>query len=174
MQAQWTALHDLPAHGREFSFHDEDIWKALFHDFDLQCRAEIPVHVNFTLIPAGDGVFIQGTLKGTIILQCHRCLEDARIVLEEAFDFFEPLEAEDNASRQSLIREQGGVLELDIIGLVWEQFLMALPDKILCSSSCKGICPHCGENRNIINCSCHETTGDPRLSVLRNLKISSN
>jgi uncharacterized protein len=65
-------------------------------------------------------------------------------------------------------------MEFDITGLVWEQFLIALPDKPLCSSSCKGICSYCGRNLNKGACQCHEESGDPRLSVLRNLKVSKN
>jgi uncharacterized protein len=174
MQTQWIALHDVPANGREFSFHDQDVWQALFDRYDLKCRVKHPVRVDFTVIPANDGIFVQGTVNGTVILPCSRCLEDAEAVLDEAFDFFEPLTAEDTASRSSLVREQGGIMEFDIIGLVWEQFLMALPDKSLCSPSCKGICPQCGQNLNRETCTCHEESGDPRLSVLKNLKISKN
>ncbi|WP_462324081.1 YceD family protein [Desulfoplanes sp.] len=172
MQTQWTALHDIPANGREFSFQDQDTWNALFDDYGLKCRSEKPVRVNFTIIPANDGISVQGTLHGTVILECGRCLEDAKVVLDEPFDFFEPLTTEDTASRNSLVREQGGVMEFDTIGLVWEQFLMALPDKVLCSPSCRGICPHCGQNLNTGTCTCPGESGDPRLNVLRNLKIS--
>jgi uncharacterized protein len=174
MQTQWIALHDVPASGREFSFHDQDIWNALFDQYDLKCRSKEPVRVDFTVIPANDGIFVQGSVRGTIITECSRCLEDAQVVLDETFDFFEPLTAEDTASRSSLVREQGGIMEFDITGLVWEQFLIALPDKPLCSSSCKGICSYCGRNLNKGACQCHEESGDPRLSVLRNLKVSKN
>ena len=172
MQTQWIALHDLPANGREFSFHDQDVWQRLFDDYALSCRAEQPVRVDFTILPANDGIYVQGHVMGTVILECSRCLEDARVSFNEPFDFFEPLVAEDNASRNSLVREEGGIIEFDIIGLAWEQFIMALPDKPLCSPSCKGICPSCGTNLNVGTCSCQKESGDPRLSVLRNLKIS--
>jgi uncharacterized protein len=174
MQTQWIALHDVPASGREFSFHDQDVWNALFDQYDLKCRSTEPVQVDFTVIPANDGIFVQGTVRGTLVLECSRCLEDALVVVDETFDFFEPLTADDTASRSSLVREQGGIMEFDITGLVWEQFLMALPDKPLCSPSCKGICPQCGQNLNRKICHCHEESGDLRLSVLRNLKISKN
>src|SRR6056297_2143385 len=110
MQTQWIALHDVPASGREFSFHDQDIWNALFDQYDLKCRSKEPVRVDFTVIPANDWIFVQGSLSGTIITECSRCLEDAQVVLDETFDFFEPLTAEDNASRSSLVREQGGIM----------------------------------------------------------------
>ncbi len=174
MQTQWIALQDVPAHGREFSFQEKDIWTSLFDDYDLLCRIDIPLCVRFTIIPSNDGIFVQGTLHGTVILECSRCLEDARVTLSQDFDFFEPLTAEDTALRSSLVRQQGDMLEFNIIGLVWEQFLMALPDKVLCSETCKGICPHCGQNQNQTPCLCHEPSGDPRLSVLRNLTLSRN
>ena len=46
-----------------------------------------------------------------------------------------------------------------------------LPVRTLCKPDCKGLCPHCGANRNLQPCSCEEGPNDPRwgsLSELRN------
>jgi uncharacterized protein len=39
----------------------------------------------------------------------------------------------------------------------------------LCSTECKGICPHCGANRNRSECSCSDDPVDPRLAELSRL-----
>ena len=40
------------------------------------------------------------------------------------------------------------------------------PDRSLCQPACKGLCPHCGENRNETNCTCESKSADPRWSAL--------
>ncbi len=171
MQTQWTALHDIPADGREFSFHDQTVWDTLWADFGVECRAITPVTVDFTILPASNGIFVQGRIRGEIILPCSRCLEDTPLTLDNDFDFFDPLPQRKEDPRDGLLREENGVMEFDMIALVWEQFLMAMPDKLVCSSSCKGLCPQCGQNLNTGTCACSEDTGDIRLSALRNLKL---
>ena len=172
MQTQWIALHDIPAEGREFSFHDQTVWETLWTDFGVECRAVTPVSVKFTVLPAANGIFVQGTIHGKVILPCSRCLEDVSLNLENDFDFFDPLPVGNDDPKDGLLREENGVMEFDIIALVWEQFIIIMPDKIVCSPSCKGLCPQCGENLNTGICICTEETGDIRLSALRNLKVS--
>jgi uncharacterized protein len=55
--------------------------------------------------------------------------------------------------------------------LVYEQVFLALPTRPLCDEECRGLCPQCGVNRNAGQCSCTVDAGDPRLAVLRGLKI---
>ena len=51
-----------------------------------------------------------------------------------------------------------------------EQVLMALPMKPLCREDCRGLCPECGKDRNVAECSCETRPVDPRLEVLKSLK----
>jgi len=65
----------------------------------------------------------------------------------------------------------GKTLELDVGGLLWEHFELAMPVKPLCDPDCAGLCPVCGGNQNVAACACKAKGGDPRLAVLSNLKI---
>ena len=60
---------------------------------------------------------------------------------------------------------------LDLGEVVREQVLLALPLKPLCREDCRGLCPRCGQNRNLGPCGCPppEEPGDPRLEPLRKL-----
>nr|WP_295267812.1 YceD family protein [Veillonella sp.] len=40
---------------------------------------------------------------------------------------------------------------------------------MLCQDDCKGLCVHCGANKNVSPCSCESFVVDPRLAVLRTL-----
>jgi len=61
---------------------------------------------------------------------------------------------------------------VDLSPLIYEQIMLQIPMKILCSEACKGLCPQCGANLNVGNCDCRKDQGDERFAVLRNLKIS--
>ncbi len=61
--------------------------------------------------------------------------------------------------------------EIDLTPLMYEQIMLALPTRPLCGEECRGLCPQCGINRNTGQCACVAEAGDPRWSVLRNLKI---
>ena len=63
---------------------------------------------------------------------------------------------------------------IDLAGLMREQFYLALPMKPLCTDDCKGLCPQCGTNRNVSQCSCTQGWVDPRLAALQALKTGES
>ncbi|MGQ0540872.1 MAG: DUF177 domain-containing protein, partial [Blastocatellia bacterium] len=60
---------------------------------------------------------------------------------------------------------------LDLNEIVREQILLNLPQQIFCKEDCKGLCPKCGANINLIDCNCNETEIDPRWAALNNLRF---
>ena len=58
---------------------------------------------------------------------------------------------------------------LDIDELLRSDIILELPSKYLCREDCKGLCPVCGANRNIVQCDCTINHTDPRLEALRQL-----
>lgn len=61
--------------------------------------------------------------------------------------------------------------ELELYDVIKDDVLLELPSKILCSPSCKGLCPKCGKNLNEGMCNCTVRTVDSRLEALRALLI---
>jgi len=55
--------------------------------------------------------------------------------------------------------------------LLREQILLALPDYLLCSEACEGLCPKCGTNKNIRACECDTRVPDPRLAGLADIVL---
>lgn len=72
---------------------------------------------------------------------------------------------------EEVIRISPHGLEINVAHLAFEEFLLALPFKALCSEECKGLCPKCGHNLNTGPCACVRDEGDPRLAALRNLTL---
>lgn len=170
MRTLWIDISDIPAEGREFSFTDLAIWQgpaSEFHmelDFDGEIGAELLIH------PFERGCSVSGRLAGRVTSPCGRCLEPAVLELDQEFDLSQSLDDETDEG-EALLREADGKIELDAGTILWEQFVLALPDKVLCSEECKGLCPQCGANLNTEPCSCANQGGDPRLAVLRGLKV---
>ena len=46
--------------------------------------------------------------------------------------------------------------EIDLDPYVFEEVMLNIPIKALCSESCKGMCPTCGKNLNIGECQCEK------------------
>ena len=59
----------------------------------------------------------------------------------------------------------------DLAPFFREEIALAVPVQILCKEDCRGLCPSCGANLNLAPCNCVQKTGDPRLAVLRQLKL---
>ncbi|WP_428565859.1 MAG: YceD family protein [Solidesulfovibrio sp. DCME] len=175
MSELWLDITDLPAEGREFSFSDQALWTGPIAEFALPHVLTAPgtgLAATFSVLPQTRGALVRGKLAGTVVVPCDRCAEDVRLTLDEDFELFEeaPLEGEE-ALEPGLLRRRGKVLELDVGSLLWEQYLLALPVKPLCDENCRGLCPRCGAPLREGPCGCAEADGDPRLAVLKNLKV---
>ena len=119
---------------------------------------------------------LRGTIKTAVLLDCSRCLEPVAMHLEfpsraifvDLSDENTDAEAEvcDEALDESLV--EGG--RIDMAEVVREQILLAIPEQIFCREDCKGLCPKCGANLNLIDCKCADDELDPRWAALKNLK----
>lgn len=122
--------------------------------------------LNFTRV--ADGILVEGVLDTEVETECTRCLTP----------FFEPvvIELEDVISlpgakvtpeRPVRVNEDGWV---DLSPLIREYAWLGVPVNIVCSEACQGICPECGGNVNLGECTCEDVQPiDPRWSALRSL-----
>ena len=49
-----------------------------------------------------------------------------------------------------------------------EFIVLTLPMQRVCRQDCKGMCPACGQNRNLKDCGCQAVPLDDRLEALKN------
>jgi uncharacterized protein len=119
---------------------------------------------------------VSGELSTTLVLPCARCLEPVKQDVQRKFDLlYRPLGVDAGREEMSVTGAeaeisyyQGEGLELN--DAVREQVLLAVPLKVICREDCKGLCPHCGANLNLEQCSCAEPIEDPRWSALKELR----
>jgi uncharacterized protein len=60
--------------------------------------------------------------------------------------------------------------QINLLPMVRENVLLALPLAPLCADTCAGLCPTCGVNRNDTPCTCAEPPADNRWNALDDLK----
>ena len=176
MSELWIAISELPADGREFSFPERELWAGAWSALRLPGHVGERLSAELRLIPQGQGVLVSGWLRGSVVMPCDRCCEDCEVPVDVVVDRFEEPAGEGLAAdadvEESHLREQDGELKLDAAGLLWEELMLALPIKPLCAETCKGLCAHCGANLNQADCGCREDSGDLRMAVFRNIKLS--
>lgn len=171
MPELWIELPTNPDEVREIEVDDQALWAAFFAEHKLAVAPGEPLVGKLKARVQGDGALVEGSLVGSVVLPCDRCAADVSHALDVTFEAFEEVDATELGPGENLVRKEKGVLLLDAAGLLWQQFLLDLPVKTLCDKACKGLCPGCGVNLNEGVCECGPDEGDPRLAVLRNLKL---
>lgn len=126
-----------------------------------------------------DDIRVRAHFQGDFQLLCARCLDPIPRGVEEHFDLiFRPagVDAEQGERSISEAETEIGYYEqsgLSLEDVVREQVLLSLPDRSLCREDCKGLCPHCGANRNETQCQCEANIVDPRWSALKGLSTAA-
>ncbi len=61
--------------------------------------------------------------------------------------------------------------KIDLSDMIRQEIILHFPAISVCSTHCKGICPHCGKDRNVEKCNCKEVKVEkPKpLSALKDL-----
>lgn len=146
-------------------------------EIDLDGGATLtgPSEIKAEITRDGTRTEVRGTIKADSTVMCTRCLEPISMPFDIAFDdiFVDSSEedtrdeAEVNIEKldESLLTEG----QIDLREVVREQLLLAIPEQIFCKDDCKGLCPQCGGNRNLIDCSCEKDEIDPRWAALKNI-----
>lgn len=143
------------------------------HDF----RLVAPLVAHLTYYRAAADLFFDGSLTIRAEGVCARCLETFSLALDVPCSFAltpakqEAGKAELHPDDLTLSTYAGD--EIDLAPLVEEQTILALPTRALCREDCRGLCATCGRNRNLDSCECRSGEPDPRLAVLRGLKLGS-
>ena len=109
-------------------------------------------------------------------IPCSRCLEPVDWPIQESFEADVDLDMTD-AERAEALDEQPYVTgnELDVDCLIQGEILLNLPNKVLCSQECKGLCRVCGTNLNQNTCNCAgEESGNLRMSKFEEFFKANN
>jgi uncharacterized protein len=129
------------------------------------------------LEPSSEDFLLRGRLAGALVTSCSRCLEPARLPVKNDVSVLfvekEPADADDEEALDApdVMTYDNGVIDLG--AELRDEILLAIPTQVLCKEDCAGLCPVCGENRNLAACDCAEKQrlAQSRFAALGKLKI---
>lgn len=171
-------LRDIPPQGKRYEVNETHVWEDPLQEFRMDCRLVSAPCMQLTILPTDEGWLLRGRIGAKVVVPCCRCAKDMEVEVDEPFEDYVQAPDEGEALAQNDFSEgddhlllEHGALMLDLAAIAWEQFALALPPTPVCRPDCKGLCPHCGADLNQGPCSCPKDEGDPRLAVLRGLKV---
>ena len=168
-------VRDLEIRARRF---DVELAPGAVEFFDPKLRQAGPLKAEGTVdlvIGSLGEIRAKGHLSVCMEADCDRCLEPARLPIDSDFElYYRPVEegygeekALDEGEAEMGFYEGDG---LELTGVLREYVLLSLPMQRICSVSCKGICPVCGQNRNQNECACQAAAVDDRWAELKKLR----
>ena len=171
-------IDEITAEAREVSFFqsEEEVNRRLAQGPVNEYRVGGPIAVDLSYYRAGMELFFEGRLNASMVASCARCAEEFSAPNVRPFRFvLAPRAAGDDSDGRLRTEDLEFSLydgeEIDLGPLVAEQLILALPSRALCREDCRGLCPRCGTNLNFHTCGCERRASDPRLAVLRALKV---
>ncbi len=147
--------------GQEFSFNEnaEEIGIS-----SGDCEFEGGILVTGFIQQTGDAYRVQGTVRCRKVFLCDRCLKPS--VESQVHTFEEDYCTVGTHAEQEDVNYLDGDL-VDITDLVRDTLLAGQPISNVCKPDCRGLCPVCGADLNLGQCSCEAAVSDPRLAVLK-------
>ena len=171
-------IDDITAEARELSFPEpeQDLNRILEKGPIREYCLTAPIKVDVSYYRAGTDIFLSGAVNATVQADCSRCAEEFRSSTERSFRYvLAPrvvgLDGEGHLRGEDLEFSTYEGDEVDLTPMIREQVLLALAARPLCREDCRGLCAYCGANLNEHECGCRAEARDPRLSVLRTIKV---
>jgi len=168
-------VQDIPSEGLHLSYGmGLQEWDIAYTGY---YRLLEPVRIVVDVIKHGEGeVYVSGALSAKIEAECARCIKHIALPIHSDFHLeYLPASGDVSSGELALSPEamdlnyyEGDEIDLDreMIG----QCSLAIPMHALCRKDCRGLCPHCGEDLNKVNCQCHFEPTDMRWAALKHFK----
>ena len=125
-----------------------------------------PVQISGEVTGESGVLRLKGTIKAIYSTACARCLKPLDILLTAEVDtvLSDDPEAEEEDDLFVLTGDS-----VDPADVLVPALILQVQMTYLCKEDCKGLCPHCGADRNEVDCDCDKKQIDPRFAALRAL-----
>ena len=141
---------------------------------DLEIGPEFgsTVVVETTLEKTGNQIFLRALLQTEGTFACDRCLTLFTKPVAANYRMYYLFEAADaerfDPSEVQLLSHASSII--NVTEDVRQTLLVSVPLKLLCTDTCRGLCPTCGRNWNVEACSCHDEVVDSRWEELKKIR----
>jgi len=118
-----------------------------------------PIYSRLQLLRTDPNVYISADFSTSVTVKCRRCLEsfetDIKAEMELHFSPANKAEKPDVSLDDTGERHYSSDI-IDFSEETRQALVLEIPVWPLCSESCEGLCPQCGQNLNVAECCCHE------------------
>jgi uncharacterized protein len=145
---------------------------------DAELSVVQPVEITCHFYKVDHEVVVQGSLRSAARLTCSRCAEEFEQPLSVALDAVYLPTPEISSERAKELEEAEADVYpfteqvIDIAEMVRDKLLLSIPLQPHCMVECKGLCPSCGVNRNVVSCQCAEEKLGSPFEPLKGLRFS--
>lgn len=129
-----------------------------------------PVHLTGEVTNDSGVLRLKGTVKTIYSTCCARCLKPLDILLTAETDTILSDDPTAEEEEDLFVLTEDSVDPADILV---PALILQVEMTYLCAEDCKGLCSHCGADRNVTQCDCESRQMDPRFAALRAL-LDSN
>lgn len=125
-----------------------------------------PLQINLVADRVKEGIEVSGTVAGTMMLCCSRCLVEYPSQFERELSemYYFNLEA---AGGKEGYEVAGTTIDLE--PMLRDVIVLALPVNPLHDPECAGLCPVCGADRNLADCGHRRSSEDLRWAPLKTM-----
>lgn len=113
----------------------------IVYDPALPMKAVSDINYDLFATLAGRDLLVTGSASFVLEAECSRCSETTQKLMK--------------TKKLCLLYENCSEQEVDITEDIREELLLEIPQKILCSEDCKGLCSSCGGDLNKDECKCN-------------------
>ena len=128
----------------------------------------IPHRVAVAVDRVAGGFLVAVSLTAKVYGPCARCLSEVALETQAQQQEFVPTakggweECDLSAFVEDMV--------VDVAAIAREALVLSLPGQVLCSPSCRGLCPQCGQDLNRGSCECASEHCDDRWGKLRDMR----
>ncbi len=170
MKLNIESLYNKEITSKDFDFSET---VSSFEFSGLEYKLVSPVHLSGNVSKAGQNCLLKARVEFEFLASCNRCLADVKVPVEYDIEAYLMREEYDESEFEDADVFKIDSSELDLMKIVESTLCFNLPQRILCSEYCKGICSGCGANLNTEECKCEDSIDvddiDPRFAKLKEL-----
>lgn len=144
---------------------DDPLWEG--SDIELAAPMSLDFRAELT---ASQNVWVRGSFAARIHSACRRCLSPMVIEVGDAFEMLFDADIGPADEDFTLYSLDPRAEALDLSQPIRERVVLKVPSFPVCREDCRGLCAHCGANRNDVDCGCRVVEQDPRWGPLLALR----
>ncbi|MGA1158441.1 MAG: YceD family protein [Candidatus Nanopelagicaceae bacterium] len=164
-------LHELPRRAGDFKDYRLDFaTPESIGNPMIAIPIKSPILITLRAESVSDGILLSGTISGTAVGECGRCLDPIEKEIKQNFQelfFYENRASEEVDDDQEFIME-GDIADLEIP--IRDAVILALPINPICNENCRGLCSGCGEKWENLPSDHEHQLIDPRWKGLSEWK----